>query len=226
MLLTEEQLKVKALLAETVTLLCRDGLRFKSEVRIEGLIGITIDHEQVVLVNINEAIMLPSSSEHRFRSSRGGHKVANSAVTQKGLKTVKNRRRKIGSQQSDVVYKDQVMMSDETAADEVAEYSENGGESVASCVKTKRLDNLTEQHLSMTVEDALLGELVSCRTVKVEPDSAEKTFENNDADDEINIAGCSNWSNEETGDTGGGDGSSGSGAFAVMVSSVYLVMFC
>ena len=48
-----DQQRVKNLLADTVTLLCKNGLTYKEELRIEGLLGITIDNNEVFLVNIN-----------------------------------------------------------------------------------------------------------------------------------------------------------------------------
>lgn len=54
MVLTADQQRVKALLTETITLLCKNGLHFQSKFCIEGLIGITLDEDDVFLVNINE----------------------------------------------------------------------------------------------------------------------------------------------------------------------------
>ena len=61
-MLFEEQEKVKALLREAVTVLCRNGLTFKSELTVEGLLGITLDNKEVFLVNINEQIKHDSRS--------------------------------------------------------------------------------------------------------------------------------------------------------------------
>lgn len=55
-MLTADQLRVKALLTETIMLLCKNGLHFKSEFSIEGLIGITLDGNEIFLVNINETV--------------------------------------------------------------------------------------------------------------------------------------------------------------------------
>ncbi len=52
----EQQEKLKALLKEAVTLLCRSSLTFKEEISVEGLLGITLDNEDVFLVNLNEVI--------------------------------------------------------------------------------------------------------------------------------------------------------------------------
>jgi hypothetical protein len=46
--------RTRTLLASTVGVLCRNSLRYNHELRIQGLIGITLDSEQVFLVSINE----------------------------------------------------------------------------------------------------------------------------------------------------------------------------
>lgn len=61
MVLKADQLRVKTLLAETITLLCKNGLHFKTKFSIEGLIGITLDDEDIFLVNINETIKAAES---------------------------------------------------------------------------------------------------------------------------------------------------------------------
>ena len=56
MVLQEDRERVQALLKDTITLLCRNGLSFRSEFSIEALIGITLDKDDVFLVSINESI--------------------------------------------------------------------------------------------------------------------------------------------------------------------------
>ena len=56
MVLKAEQERVHALLKDTITLLCKNGLSFKSEFSVEALIGITLDKNDVFLININEII--------------------------------------------------------------------------------------------------------------------------------------------------------------------------
>lgn len=64
MVLTEDQKQVKALLTETITLLCKNGLHFRSEFSIDGLIGITLDQDNVFLVSIKETIKCDSSQNN------------------------------------------------------------------------------------------------------------------------------------------------------------------
>lgn len=56
MVLKADQMRVKALLTETITLLCKNGLNYQSEFAIEALIGITLDQDDVFLVSIKETI--------------------------------------------------------------------------------------------------------------------------------------------------------------------------
>ena len=51
-----EQKRVKQLLTEAITLLCRNSLQFKEEVTVEGLLGITLDKSDIFLVSIHETI--------------------------------------------------------------------------------------------------------------------------------------------------------------------------
>ena len=56
MQLRADQQRVKDLLSDTITLLCKNGLQYDSEFCVQALIGITLDRGQVFLVNINETI--------------------------------------------------------------------------------------------------------------------------------------------------------------------------
>jgi len=60
--LTDDQERLKALLTETVTLLVKNGLHFHSEVSIDGVIGITVDKSNVLLVSIRENMKLCKGS--------------------------------------------------------------------------------------------------------------------------------------------------------------------
>ncbi len=86
----EDQEKLKALVREAVTVLSRNGLMYQREVQVEGLLGITIDNEEVFLINFNEQIhaegdesqsgppppmmkpKMPMPSPRAFRGGRGG----------------------------------------------------------------------------------------------------------------------------------------------------------
>ena len=51
--LSPEQERVSSLISDTVSLLCRNGLQFKSELKVQGLLGISLDNE-VFLVQIEK----------------------------------------------------------------------------------------------------------------------------------------------------------------------------
>jgi len=55
-LMTTDHERVKSLLTEAVKLLCKSLITYRSEFSIEGLIGITVDSSEVVLVSIHEAV--------------------------------------------------------------------------------------------------------------------------------------------------------------------------
>ena len=55
-MLNVEHQRLKILLTEAVTLLCKTGLSYKSEFSVEGLLGITVDHSDVFLVGVKETI--------------------------------------------------------------------------------------------------------------------------------------------------------------------------
>ena len=56
MVLKADQERLKSLLKDTITLLCKNGLTFHSEFSIEAVIGITLDKDDILLVSINEQI--------------------------------------------------------------------------------------------------------------------------------------------------------------------------
>jgi len=58
-MLTAHRRNVRELLINTVTEACRNVLQFESELTVEGLIGITLDNSEVVLVSINETLKRP-----------------------------------------------------------------------------------------------------------------------------------------------------------------------
>jgi hypothetical protein len=51
-----DQERVKNLLTDTVTLLCKNGLQFQKRLKVQGLLGITLDDNEVFLVQIDESV--------------------------------------------------------------------------------------------------------------------------------------------------------------------------
>ena len=56
MVLKSDKEKVKTLLSETIRLLCKNGLHFKSEFSVEALVGITLDRDQEFFLSIKETV--------------------------------------------------------------------------------------------------------------------------------------------------------------------------
>lgn len=54
-----DQERVENLLKETVILLCKNGLKFTTNVKVQGLLGITLDNADIFLVQIDERICKP-----------------------------------------------------------------------------------------------------------------------------------------------------------------------
>ncbi len=52
----DEQERVRQLLTEALTVLCKNGLKYSSKFCVEGLLGITIDDNDILLINIRETV--------------------------------------------------------------------------------------------------------------------------------------------------------------------------
>ena len=52
----KERDRIQKLIRDTIITLCNSGLEFDTELSVEGLLGITLDHKDILLVNINEII--------------------------------------------------------------------------------------------------------------------------------------------------------------------------
>ena len=52
----EEQNRVKQLLVETISILCKNSLTYNNSMLVQGVIGITLDEENTFIVHINEEV--------------------------------------------------------------------------------------------------------------------------------------------------------------------------
>jgi len=52
----EEREKLRKLLRDTVSMLCRNSLQYERHLRIEGVIGITVDDDDAFLIHINDNV--------------------------------------------------------------------------------------------------------------------------------------------------------------------------
>jgi len=64
MLTAVEQKRLRDLITETVTVLCQSSLNFKSKFTVEGLLGITVDDKDVLLINIHEVMSSLKGKRH------------------------------------------------------------------------------------------------------------------------------------------------------------------
>lgn len=49
-----DQDRVRMLITQTITMLCKKGLEFESELRVQGLLGVTVDNKDIFLIHLNE----------------------------------------------------------------------------------------------------------------------------------------------------------------------------
>ena len=81
----QDQTRVAALLTETVTLLCKNGLHYERDLRIQGVVGITLDGSEIFLVHINETISEKTSE------NREALNLSENLVTSNAAERLKNR---------------------------------------------------------------------------------------------------------------------------------------
>lgn len=78
-----EQERVKTLLLSTVTQLCQNGLIFKKDIKVQGLLAITIDDSDIFVVQLNENI--GKETDHECAPVAGLPELS-AAVTPVGFK--------------------------------------------------------------------------------------------------------------------------------------------
>ena len=64
------------MLRDTVTLLCKTGLYFKSQLKVQGLLGITIDDKDVFIIHMNEVLESDDITITSFSPATGSHTVS------------------------------------------------------------------------------------------------------------------------------------------------------
>ena len=56
MLASQNKDQLMAVITEAITEICKTSLQYESGFSVEGLLGITLDQQEVMLVNINELV--------------------------------------------------------------------------------------------------------------------------------------------------------------------------
>ena len=82
-------------------MLCKDSLQYHNQLSIEGLLGITMDRQDIFLVNINETVFSDVKKDGRRKSAKGGKRAApgTSPSPGKKAKTPKPKRKRKSEQQ-------------------------------------------------------------------------------------------------------------------------------
>ena len=56
MALDDVKAKLTNYLTEAVVEICKSGLSYRTQFSVEGLLGVTLDEDKVILININETV--------------------------------------------------------------------------------------------------------------------------------------------------------------------------
>ena len=103
-----DQERVRNLLTDTVTLLCKNGLQYQTELRVQGVLGITLDNNDVFIVHINEkfggdiggAISLRNDEGDAAKTLLGGKQLDARGDTFQGVNTKAAHKRRRRSRES------------------------------------------------------------------------------------------------------------------------------
>jgi len=98
-----EQQRIKRLLTEAISLLCRNSLAFTEDVTVEGLLGITLDKTDILLISINETIQSAfQSTKQRTEADESPASLKRSSTTNKEPESPvsKKKRQRRGSSES------------------------------------------------------------------------------------------------------------------------------
>lgn len=145
MVLTKMDSLVKTMLSDTILALCRNTLSYKAEVTIEGLLGITIDNEQIFLVNMNETIQKEGAAKKRNRDSRskvqGGSDDSESESSQDDDSNSQRKRKRKRKRRKSKDSGSESSKSDNETATAAAK-----DESDSRCSETLHNEDSTSQH--------------------------------------------------------------------------------
>ncbi len=146
---------MRTMLSDTILALCRNTLPYEAQVCIEGLIGITIDDKEILLVNINELIQREGfvkkssnkSQQAQKRKTDSGESDNSSSQDEdsdlhkrNGAKRRKRKRRR-SKDGEDSIDKGESEPDNETSA-----YNSDPEASVDSSLKVVRTDDLESRH--------------------------------------------------------------------------------
>ena len=96
----EDQKRVSALLAQTVSLLCKNGLHFEKNLHIQGLLGITVDDKDVFIVHFDDRLW-PKQMEKMSTSNDLPPSICSSSPNKNNNQLDRNQNEKNPEQQLD-----------------------------------------------------------------------------------------------------------------------------
>lgn len=70
--------RISKLLTDTVTLLCKNGLTYERELKVQGLLAVTLDTADIFVVHINESFEIPSTSNAHAGSNEKSSSASHS----------------------------------------------------------------------------------------------------------------------------------------------------
>ncbi len=188
-----EKDRVKALLTEAVTLLCKNSITYQSEVEVEGLLGITVDKRDVFLVSLKELItkhelsgvqlgqpqqqpvaaqqyeqqqLTPTQYSPSLAKRKRRRKSAEGATTPKVAKKVTGGQ-VVGQAQVTMEASDPVVIEDDDGSNGTVEYGEQEGQEGAGDQEGQELfGDLTgaEQMLDTPNIDSKMGIVAQSQT--------------------------------------------------------------
>lgn len=80
-----EHERLVRMLKESISLMCRSSLSYDIELNVEGLLGVTLDKQEVFLININESFRsAPSTPKIKEPPQQEEQDAASSATNSTG----------------------------------------------------------------------------------------------------------------------------------------------
>ena len=162
MVLSADKERLKALLKDTITLLCRNGLAFKSKFSIEALIGVTLDEDDIFLISINELIQtelnntLDESQSCNDEASEESSVSDGESALVKHHRTRKRRRTKLASIKLEPLVSDIADQNNDQEQDDTGDGEAVGGDSALEdqiAAKKTHMDNDAEDGQNNVEDD-------------------------------------------------------------------------
>ena len=187
------KMEIKRILSDTISALSKSSLTYKEEIKIEGLIGITIDKTEIILININECFA--SSSPKTPTKEPSKSKLNEEVVKEKSSKSVDTNSNENTSSNSSKPPNHKVLS--ETSHKECVQADESGYTEVQKSIKrVQRPEGLVEQKEVEWKKFTLDGELLEQRKMEEVQPLEEPNYEE-DHDGNEGASSAFDTNNEE-----------------------------